>query len=163
MKNTLQIIGIISITCSLFSCNEPSDKKRKPLKPSAAKQVTKPSLRPIADTFTINSKTAVSFSPDKATVEKKKKEWGKENFMVSADDYQFYMNQSIEFIRKQKLTLVDAGNARYLKFVYPNHTTTIIRRDTVPELWGIYFFKPGNTPFLVDLTQTPKDFKAYFR
>ncbi|GAB4093423.1 hypothetical protein [Flaviaesturariibacter terrae] len=39
----------------------------------------------------------------------------------------------------------------------------LVRLDTLPEPWGIYFFEPGKSPRRIDLTMAKEEYSAYFK
>ena|ERR1700733_13573062 len=116
-----------------------------------------------SDTLTIDRKAAVFYSPDSLQIEKRKKDIGEDNFYVGADDYLNYLNISENFLDSVKLPIMDAKDNKYLKFIRDNNSQTVIRLDTLPELWGIYFFDPAKKEKWVDITTIDEEYNSYFR
>ena len=116
-----------------------------------------------SDTLNINRKAAVFYSPDSIQIAKRKKEIGEDNFYVGADDYLYYLHTSYDFLDSVKLPIFDAKDKKYLRFILDNKSQTIIRLDTLPELWGIYFFSPGKKEKLVDMLDISEEYNNYFR
>jgi hypothetical protein len=73
------------------------------------------------------------------------------------------MHISYDFLDSSKIIVLDAKNKKYLKFIYSDKTQNLIKLDTLPELWGIYFFKPSKKEKLIDITSTEDEFKIYFK
>ena len=115
------------------------------------------------DTLTLDKKAAVFYSPDKTQIAKRKKEIGEENFYVSADDYLYSMYTSHEFLDSIKLTILDAKDKKYLKFIFSDKSQTTIKLDTLAELWGVYFFDPNKRQKQVDMTIIDEEYKSYFK
>jgi hypothetical protein len=115
------------------------------------------------DTLDISLTTAVMYEPDSGAIAKRKKEIGEENFLIGADDYLNYMHLSSEFFEKEKFNIIHAKTKNVLRFTLSNGSKNIIRLDTVPELWGVYLFSPGQHPKLIDMTVTEDEYKTYFK
>ena len=115
------------------------------------------------DTLIIDRKAAVFYSPDSIQIEKRKKEIGEDDFYVGADDYLNYLQTSQDFLVSVKLPILDAKDKKYLKFIINDKSQTVIKLDTLPELWGIYFFNPGKKEKLVDMTMIYEEYNNYFR
>ena len=116
-----------------------------------------------SDTLIIDRKAAVIYSPDSLQIEKRKKEVGEDNFYVCADDYLNALHTSIDFLDSVHLPVLDSKDKKYLKFIHDNKSQTIIRLDTLPELWGIYFFEPGKKEKLADINLIDEEYNSYFR
>ena len=163
---TLRCLPFLFLT--LVSCSNKIEKKDKanlqqPSVDSLSK--VKDTLARVdhSDTLTINRKAAVFYSPDSIQIAKRKKEIGEENFYVGADDYLYYLHTSYDFLDSVKLPILDAKDKKYLRFIRDNKSQTIIRLDTLPELWGIYFFNPGKKEKLVDMLDISEEYNSYFR
>lgn len=127
--------------------------------------VTGESLNMLADgndTFIIDKKCAVLYSPDSARIEQRKKQVGEDKFLIGADDYLFTMHNATDFLDSNKVTIVDAADKKYLRFVNSYKSEIVIRIDTLPALWGIYFFDPAKQVKEVDATNIEEEFKTYF-
>ena len=115
------------------------------------------------DTLIVDKNAAIFYSPDSTQIAKRKKEIGEEDFYIGADDYLNYMHTSHDFLESSKLTILDAKDKKYLKFVKNDKTQTIIKLDTLSELWGIYFFDPNKKEKLVDMTIIDEEHRNYFK
>ncbi|WP_276501518.1 hypothetical protein [Terrimonas pollutisoli] len=115
-----------------------------------------------SDTLTINKKAAVFYQPDSTQIEKRKKEIGEENFMIGADDYLFSLHTAHEFVDSIRLPVLEANNKRFLKFIRYDKSQTLIKLDTVSDLWGVYFFDTSKKPKLIDGTRIEEEYKSYF-
>ena len=116
-----------------------------------------------SDTLIIDRKAAVFYLPDSLQIEKRKKEIGEENFYIGADDYLNYLHTSNDFLDSVKLPVLYAENKKYLKFIGNNNSQTIIRLDTLSELWGIYLYDPGKKEKLVDMLTIEEEYNNYFK
>lgn len=115
------------------------------------------------DTLIINNKSAVIFEPTENSINKRKKEIGEEVFYIGADDYLFYLDQSITFLEKQEINIVQTKNNRILKFISKDKSETIINLNSEEEIWGIYLFDPKWKPKKIDMTATEEEFKEYLK
>ena len=115
------------------------------------------------DTLTIDCKSAVIFFPDSLKIEKEKKEIGEENFYVGADDWLFYNYHSTIFLDSCKLKIIHTKHEKYLKFVSINNHITMINLDSLPKLFGTYFFRTDSLPKLIDELNTEKEYYDYFK
>ena len=116
-----------------------------------------------SDTLIIDKKAAVFFQPDSIQIEKREKEIGEENFYIGADDYLFYMHTANDFLDSLKFPILEIKDKKYLWFINADKSQTIIKLDTLPELWGIYLFDPSKRPKLVDMTIIDEQYKSYFK
>ncbi len=73
------------------------------------------------------------------------------------------MNTAHEFLDSVKLPTRDTKDKKFLKFSSSDKTERIIKLDTLPGLWGIYFFYPTKKPKQVDLTIINEEYKSYFK
>lgn len=157
------LILICVCTLSVYGCKEQKREKtalaEKSEVPSAAA-----SLSPVQnDTLTIDAKAAVLYQPDSIQMQKRMQAVGEEDFRAGADDYIYYMNMSAEYLEKQGLKVLDAMDKKYLRFVFSGKTAQVIKLDTLPELWGIYFFDPMKKPYLADITMIEEEYGNYYK
>jgi hypothetical protein len=96
-------------------------------------------------------------------MEKRMRAVGEEDFRIGADDYIYYMNTSAAYLEKQGLKVLDARDKKYLHFVSSGKTAQLIKLDTLPELWGIYFFNLMKKPYLVDITMIEEEYANYYK
>lgn len=115
------------------------------------------------DTLIINNKSAVIFEPTENSINKRKKEIGEEVFYIGADDYLFYLDQSITFLEKQEINIVQTKNNRILKFISEDKSEIIINLNSEEQIWGIYLFDPKWKPKKIDMTATEEEFKEYLK
>jgi hypothetical protein len=147
MKQLSSIIFIVFI----ISCNSQSKKSATII----------PHIYPNNDTLYIDSITAVFYIPDTTRIAQQKKLVGEEDFYIGADDYSYYMHMSHEFLDSMKMCIRYSDNKKYLKFISQS-TTKVIKLDTLPELWGIYFFDPAKHPIKVDMIEIDSEYHRYF-
>lgn len=83
-------------------------------------------------------------------------------FYTSDDDYLFHMHLSQEFLDSTKLTILDAQDKKFVKFISNDKTQEVINIDELPDLWNIYFFDPSTKAKQVDMTMIDDEYKNYF-
>ena len=115
------------------------------------------------DTLRVTKVAAVFYEPDSVQMEARKKEIGEENFIIGADDYLFYLQTASEYLEKQRVPLVPAQNKKFVQFIGANNQVTLVRLDTLPELWGIFIFDPGKLPKAIDMTNVEEEYKTYYQ
>jgi hypothetical protein len=116
-----------------------------------------------SDTLTIAEKSAVFFQPDSLQIEQRKKQVGETDFNAGAGDYIFYMNSALQFLDSVKLKTVEARNKKFLRFVGRDASQQLIRIDTLPELWGMYFFEPAKTAHLANIIDIGESYSSYYK
>jgi hypothetical protein len=114
------------------------------------------------DTILIDQESAVFYSPDTIQIEQRKAEVGEENFYIGADDYLWYLHESQQYLEKVNFPTIFVEGKKILKFKSPNKTT-LIRLDSLRELWGVYLFKPGKAPYFADIVSMEQEFEKYFK
>lgn len=114
------------------------------------------------DTLIIDRKAAVFFEPDSLQIEKRKAAIGEDNFFIGVEDYAYYLSMSHDYLDSARLRLLDARGKRFLKFIGNQPPNQIIRLDTVPELWGIYFFEPAKKAKRINMTMIEEEYRGYF-
>ena len=154
IKNLLLSL-IVSLTVTF--CNDNSKEQQSEIASKINEAI------PNSDTLIISEKSAIFYQPDSMQIEKRKKEVGEENFYIGIDDYAFYINSSFEFLDSIKQPVIEVVGKKVLKFIYSNKQTEVIKLDTLPELWGMYFFSPEKMPRLVDMTIIEEEYKNYFK
>jgi hypothetical protein len=163
---TLKFLTLLLLT--LTSCSTNIEKKDKsntqqPHADSSSQVKDTPVTVANFDTLTIDKKAAVFYSPDTIQIAKRKKEIGEDDFYAGADDYLTYMQTSHDFLDSAKLPILEAKDKKYLKFIYNNKSQTVVKLDTLSELWGIYLFNPSKKEKLVDMTIMNEEYKRYFK
>jgi hypothetical protein len=116
-----------------------------------------------ADTLVVDKRAAVFYSPDSIQIAKRKKEIGEENFYIGADDYLNFLHTANDFLDSIKLTILNAKDKKYLKFIRSDKSKQIVKLDTLSELWGIYLFDPNKQERLVDMTMIDQEYTSYFK
>jgi len=115
------------------------------------------------DTLVVTQNAAVFYEPDSLQMERRKKEVGEENFYIGADDYLFYLNETYEYLEKENLPILLTQNKKYVKFVGADSKATLIKLDTLSELWGVFFFDIKKAPQQVDMTMIEEEYKSYYQ
>jgi hypothetical protein len=115
------------------------------------------------DTIVIKNQTAIIIEPTDKQIEKRKKEVGEEDFYIGADDYMWYLNESTETFRKNKLNVLNIKNGKTIKFEMENGNNAILELNGEDELWQIYLFDPKLKPKKIDMTDSENEYKTYFK
>jgi hypothetical protein len=115
------------------------------------------------DTILVKNQTAIIIEPTDKQIEKRKKEVGEEDFYIGADDYMWYLNQSTETFRKNKLNVLKIKNGKTIKFEMENGNNAILELNGEDELWRIYLFDPKLKPKKIDMTDSENEYKNYFK
>jgi hypothetical protein len=115
------------------------------------------------DTIVVKNQTAIIIEPTDKQIEKRKKEVGEEDFYIGADDYMWYLNESTETFRKNKLNVLNIKNGKTIKFEMENGNNAILELNGEDELWQIYLFDPKLKPKKIDMTDSENEYKTYFK
>ncbi|WP_281635804.1 hypothetical protein [Flavobacterium marginilacus] len=115
------------------------------------------------DTIVVKNQTAIIIEPTDKQIEKRKKEVGEEDFYIGADDYMWYLNESTETFRKNKLNVLNIKNGKTIKFEMENGNNAILELNGQDELWQIYLFDPKLKPKKIDMTDSENEYKTYFK
>lgn len=115
------------------------------------------------DTIVVKNQTAIIIEPTDKQIEKRKKEVGDEDFYIGADDYMWYLNESTETFRKNKLNVLSIKNGKTIKFEMENGNNAILELNGEDELWQIYLFDPKLKPKKIDMTDSENEYKTYFK
>nr|WP_315232947.1 hypothetical protein [uncultured Flavobacterium sp.] len=115
------------------------------------------------DTIVIKKQIAIIVEPTDKQIEKRKKAIGEEDFYIGADDYMFYLNESTETFRKNKLKVLNIKNGKIIKFEMENGNNAILELNDEDELWQIFFFDPKLRPKKIDMTDSENEYKTYFK
>jgi outer membrane lipoprotein-sorting protein len=165
MTTKISISIILALT--LAACSTENNKTKIESQQTSAESLSKDKNSTTAitnfDTLIVDKEAAVFYSPDTTQIANRKKEIGEENFYVGADDYLNYLHTSHDFLDSTKLIILDEKDKKYLKFIHSDKSQTIIKLDTLAELWGIYFFDPNKKPKLIDMTIIDEEYKSYFK
>jgi hypothetical protein len=115
------------------------------------------------DTIVVKNQTAIIIEPTDKQIEKRKKEVGEEDFYIGAGDYMWYLNESTETFRKNKLNVLNIKNGKTIKFEMENGNNAILELNGEDELWQIYLFDPKLKPKKIDMTDSENEYKTYFK
>src|SRR3954453_11235219 len=115
------------------------------------------------DTLIVYRKAAVFYEPDSSKIAKRRQAIGEDDFNIGVEDYAYNLNAAHDFLLGTKLPLLDAKDRKFIKFISINTSAQTIRLDTLSELWGIYFFDPGQKAKQVDMTMIEEEYKSYFK
>jgi hypothetical protein len=117
----------------------------------------------IPDTLVINYQSAVIFGPDSFKINKQIKAVGEEYYRIGFDDEAGLFHEADQFFQSVKLPSVFADSCNYLKFVQQNGNITIIKTDSLKDLYGLFLFDPKKPPKLADVTMAEEEYAEYFK
>ena len=169
MKN---YISVFLTLFTLISCNQTVNQKEENLNSITTISEKKVSKKKInntksnkngIDTVVIKNQTAIIIEPTDKQIEKRKREIGEEDFYIGADDYMWYLNESTETFRKNKLNVLNIKNGKIIKFEMENGNNAILELNGKDELWQIYLFDPKLKPKKIDMTDSETEYKTYFK
>lgn len=115
------------------------------------------------DTLVISYQSAVIFAPDSFKINKQIKAVGEEYYRIGYDDEAGLFHEADEFFESVKLPSVFADSCNYIKFVQQNGTITIIKTDSLKDLYGLFLFDPKKPPKLADVTMAEEEYAKYFK
>jgi len=75
----------------------------------------------------------------------------------------WYLNESTETFRKNKLNVLNIKNGKTMKFEMENGNNAILELNEEDELWQIYLFDPKLKPKKIDMTDSENEYKTYFK
>jgi hypothetical protein len=141
------------------SCRDAN--QRHPSTSPAPKKKTEPPT-PHSDTLTVQTRAAVFYDPDSSQIIKRKKEIGEQNFQIGLDDYAYYIDESITFLKENQIPVLETKDKKFIRFIRSNGDVYIIKKDTLVDLWGIFLFDPSKEPYKADETDMESEYKKYF-
>jgi hypothetical protein len=115
------------------------------------------------DTMLVDKKCVVFFQPDSALIELHMKKSKEEDFRAGADDYMYYINESWQYLDKKGIKILDAKDKKYLGFISVDKKMQLVKLDTLPDLWGLYFFDPAKQPHYADIMDIESDYDNYYK
>ena len=169
MKNYKSILFAL---LTLISCNKKENHREENLKETKTisgkknenrKAENTETSKNVIDTIIVKSQIAIIIEPTEKQIEKRKKEVGEEDFYIGADDYMWYLNESTETFRKNKLNVLNIKNDKIIKFEMENGNNAILELNKKNELWQIYLFDPKLKPKKIDMTDSENEYKTYFK
>jgi hypothetical protein len=114
------------------------------------------------DTLLINTRSAISVWLDTATLNKRRKQYGGEAFETGADDDVNYSYIADSVLKAKGLPIIDAVNYKYLKFVQKNGSTTLIKIDTLAQIYNLFFFDSSKAPYNPDVTMIKDEYNKFY-
>ena len=117
------------------------------------------------DTLFVTRRSAISVWLDTVTLEKRRKQYGDDDFCTVADDEAYYSSTADSVLRAQKLPLIDTrqyGECKFIKFEQKNGTATLVRIDTLSRLHTLYLFDPSKAPHEADVTAMDEEYSAFY-
>lgn len=141
---------------TLISCNNnnsgSNDTRREESKP-----ISTPVKKPAStyhDTLTIAVSAAVFFHPDTFQLIKIKAQTDSSVFDGSMHEFFYQMRNARKVIQKTwpALSIVEAKNYRFLRFVKEDKTHDYIDLDSINDAFGLFVFDGRKTPLLTDMT-----------
>ncbi len=115
-----------------------------------------------SDTLIIDQTCAVFVSADSLQIEKKKKEFG-DDFYVVADDYMYYLYETRIFLDSMKLKIVNCDSKKFLKFVYASQKPELIDLRNSDRLWEVYLFDPKRKSKAIDIIMIKEAYTDFFK
>jgi hypothetical protein len=175
----LTIFGYMNSTCHftyrllqlpvylLIFCLLPACQSKKPTEDKAGKpdSVT---VKPVVmakqndlDTL-IATPCALLVYPTEQQIDDMKKSYkDSDDFYTAADDNQFYMGMSIEFLDSVKLKTIARGAKG--KVTFKTNTGQTFNTQLAPLQWSIILFDGKSKPQNADITMLQDDYKAYMK
>jgi hypothetical protein len=153
---------VFCLSCSSKNNRQQTPKQEKINKPIQS-VASKPPEKENSDTLIVTTKTAVFYFPNKGQLVRMKKAVGEENFHIGQDDYLSALHTAYDFLDSNKIPIVEAKDKKYVKFIRSDFTFTIIKLETLAELWGIYFFDPSKKEKLIDINMPEEEYLNYFQ
>lgn len=117
---------------------------------------------PKSDTIVITKQAAIFIRPNIARIDKEKQKGDEEGFAITTNDYLYYMSTAQEFLDSAKVPIIDVSDEKFILFAADSKKGQLLEVDKLPELWVIYFFKPGKKAKQVDMTMIEEEYKGYF-
>lgn len=114
------------------------------------------------DTLFVIKRSAISVWLDTATLEKRRKKYGDDGFYTAADDDVYYSSIADSFLKARQLPVIYAREYKYVKFVQKNNHVTLIKVDTLAQIFTMYFFDPSVPPHDVDVTDMDDEYNEFF-
>ncbi len=125
-----------------------------------------PTIAPVVktnDTLVIKKKAAIFIRPNIARIDKERQKGDEEGFDITTNDYLYYMSTAQEFLDSVKVPIVDVSDEKFILFAANGKQGQLLKVDKLPELWSIYFFKPGKKAKQADMTMIEEEYKGYFK
>lgn len=147
------IISVLVLIISTYSCHHAQPKHHH--KKHKARSVSK-------DTLFNTKRSAISVWQDTATLDKRRKQYGDDGFYTGADDDVYYSSVADSFLQSRHLPVIMAEGYKYLKFVQTDKTITVVKIDTLQQIYKMYFFDPSKKPYDVDVTDIENEYNKFY-
>ena len=151
LRSIIPALILLTITCS---CHH--DQHSRHHKKHKQKSITN------KDTFFVATRSAISIWLDTATMEKRRKQYGDEGYDIGLDDDLFYSSISDSVLRSHHLPVINADGYKYLKFIQSSRVSTVVRIDTIQQLYTLYFFDPSKAPLDADVTDIEAEYNRFY-
>lgn len=118
------------------------------------------------DTLFVTTRSAVSVWLDTVTLQNRMKQYGDTDFYTVADDDVYYSTIADSVLKAQRLPLIDSrqyDKCKFIKFEQNNGAATVIRIDTLSQLYTLYLFDPSKAPYEADVTEMDEEYKKFYR
>lgn len=155
------VIGIAVIGVTLTHCSDTNQAREG--RPAMIESNSKPPSV-FSATLSIDSRSAVFYSPDSLQLEKIKAITEKSVYESSMHEYYYQLRYVHLILEKswRNVKIIEARNVRYLQFVRSDHSVETIDLDTKNDAYGLIVFDPAKMPSLVDLTNAETEIGFYF-
>ena len=164
MKSFFNIALFFSISLFFSYCSNTTGNKKNSITVAEVKDKAKPASS-YQDTLLIHNKAAVFYFPDSFQLKKIQLKVEKSVF-ESREHESFYQIRNAKNVIKQNtpsVSIRDAKNVRYLKFIKENDTTHIIDLDSKLDPYGLFLFDGNQDPKLVDMMNVDTELWFYFK
>lgn len=115
---------------------------------------------PVNEIFEAGKIPAIFIYPDSIEIEALKLEMG-DNFYTSADDYNFYDSQAMDFLKGRgvKYASTDKRYVRFITYNLNQKDTVLIDTDTLSWVWGLLLFDGYDPPIISSAIGIEADFE----
>ena len=114
------------------------------------------------DTLFIAKRSAISVWVDTITLEKRRKQYGDSDFYTVADDDVYYSSVTDSFLKSHHLPVTTVKGYKYLTFIQSDKTSTIIKIDTLQQIYTMYFFDPSKAPKAVEVLDIENEYNRFY-
>jgi hypothetical protein len=149
LNNSL-FLSLCLIVC-LSACNKPHHKRAKHHHSNAGNHSNK----------VITSPCAVYINPTIRQIDSMKTKGDSNDFYTIADDNQYYMYLSSQYLDSLKVRQINAESKGTMAFKTQSGQVFKVRLDTL--YWGLILFNGKSQPIIADITDVDIDYKKYMQ
>jgi hypothetical protein len=152
----VKLSHIIPALVLIIICGCHYDQRKRHHKKHKQKSITN------KDTLCVTARSAISVWLDTAILEKRRKQYGDDDFYTISDDEVYYSSKADSVLRSHQLTVINTDGYKYLKFVQHNEVSEIIKIDTLSLIHTIFFFDPSKAPHNADITDIEDEYNKFY-